>query len=122
MPPIYGKWRSSAALMNTGRRRDLFQENLSHAGLEEFAARGAKARGGAGRGRPIIQIQTPFGGGKTHALIAMYHRTQAWNAKRVVIVARPWGHSTLWGLIEEQLTGSIAGRCAGQVSPGKETI
>lgn len=28
-----------------------------------------------GRGSdPVIQIQTPFGGGKTHALIAMYHK------------------------------------------------
>ena len=25
-------------------------------------------------GDPVIQIQTPFGGGKTHALIAMYHK------------------------------------------------
>ncbi len=25
---------------------------------------------------PVIQIQTPFGGGKTHALIAMYHKCQ----------------------------------------------
>src|SRR5450759_1546788 len=24
-------------------------------------------------GDPVIQIQTPYGGGKTHALIAMYH-------------------------------------------------
>jgi predicted AAA+ superfamily ATPase len=24
-------------------------------------------------GDPVIQIQTPFCGGKTHALIAMYH-------------------------------------------------
>jgi hypothetical protein len=25
-------------------------------------------------GDPVIQIQTPFGGGKTHALITLYHR------------------------------------------------
>jgi len=29
-------------------------------------------------GDPVIQIQTPFGGGKTHALIAMYHMAAAW--------------------------------------------
>ncbi|MCS7282892.1 MAG: DUF499 domain-containing protein [Anaerolineae bacterium] len=28
---------------------------------------------GLGRGEAVIQIQTPFGGGKTHALIALYH-------------------------------------------------
>lgn len=28
---------------------------------------------GKGEGEPVIQIQTPFGGGKTHSLIALYH-------------------------------------------------
>lgn len=28
---------------------------------------------GAGHGEAVIQIQTPFGGGKTHALVALYH-------------------------------------------------
>jgi len=28
------------------------------------------------KGDPVIQIQTPFGGGKTHALIAMYLKCQ----------------------------------------------
>jgi predicted AAA+ superfamily ATPase len=32
-------------------------------------------------GDPVIQIQTPFGGGKTHALIAMYHKAKEWKAK-----------------------------------------
>src|SRR5437879_6421529 len=29
-------------------------------------------------GDPVVQIQTPFGGGKTHALIAMFHRAREW--------------------------------------------
>ena len=29
-------------------------------------------------GDPVLQIQTPFGGGKTHALIAMYHKAVEW--------------------------------------------
>ncbi|MBN1472033.1 MAG: ATP-binding protein [Syntrophaceae bacterium] len=73
-------------------------------------------------GDPIMQIQTPFGGGKTHALIAMYHKVQEWGAKRAVIVGTALSpHNTLWGIIEEQLTGKIV-HCPGQVSPGKETI
>ena len=28
---------------------------------------------GKGSGEPIIQLQTPFGGGKTHSLVALYH-------------------------------------------------
>jgi len=35
-------------------------------------------------GDPVIQIQTPFGGGKTHALIAMYHKAAEWDANQGV--------------------------------------
>ena len=35
-------------------------------------------------GDPVIQIQTPFGGDKTHALIAMYHKAKGWGAKMMV--------------------------------------
>lgn len=34
---------------------------------------------GQGRGEAVIQIQTPFGGGKTHSLIALYHLFSAGN-------------------------------------------
>ena len=27
-------------------------------------------------GDPVIQIQTPFGGGKTHSLIALFHKAK----------------------------------------------
>lgn len=57
-------------------------------------------------GDPVIQIQTPFGGGKTHAQIAMYHRAAEWKAKRVVMVGTALSaRDTLWGQLEEQLTG-----------------
>lgn len=73
-------------------------------------------------GDPVIQIQTPFGGGKTHALIAMYHKAQEWGAKKVVVVGTALGpKKTLWELLEKQLTGKIE-TCHGQVSPGKEAI
>src|SRR5436309_11831209 len=73
-------------------------------------------------GDPVIQIQTPFGGGKTHALIAMYHRAKEWKAKTVVIVGTAMSpQDTLWGAIEKQLTGSIK-KLAGNVSPGRETL
>ncbi len=73
-------------------------------------------------GDPVIQIQTPFGGGKTHALIAMYHKAAEWNAKRVVMVGTALGpDETLWGLIERQLTGSNT-QLTGLASPGRESI
>lgn len=73
-------------------------------------------------GDPVMQIQTPFGGGKTHALIAMYHKAEEWKAKKVVIAGTALStKETLWGLMEKQLTGKIS-RLAGQVAPGKEII
>lgn len=73
-------------------------------------------------GDPIVQIQTPFGGGKTHALIAMYHRAQKWGARKVVVVGTALGpDKTLWGELEKSLTGKIEA-CQGQVAPGKEVI
>ena len=73
-------------------------------------------------GDPVIQIQTPFGGGKTHALIAMYHKATEWNTARAVIVGTPMGGSdTLWGALETQLTGTAA-RFDGLTSPGRDAI
>lgn len=73
-------------------------------------------------GDPVIQIQTPFGGGKTHALIAMYHKAAEWNAAPAVIVGTPMAaHDTLWGALETQLTGSKA-RFDGLTSPGRDAI
>lgn len=73
-------------------------------------------------GDPVIQIQTPFGGGKTHALIAMYHKASGWNANRVVVAGTALGtEETLWGLMERQLTGETV-KLSGQAAPGKEVI
>lgn len=73
-------------------------------------------------GDPVIQIQTPFGGGKTHALITMYHKAAEWEARKVAIVGTALStKETLWGLLEERLTGKIA-RFTGQVAPGKDAL
>lgn len=68
-------------------------------------------------------ISTPFGGGKTHTLIALYHKCAEWGAKPVVIVGNELDphKQTLWGVIEEQLTGKID-RLGGQVSHGGEAL
>ena len=73
-------------------------------------------------GDPVVQIQTPFGGGKTHALIAMYHKVGEWNVQKVVLVGTPLSASdTLWGGLEQQLTGSVA-RFDGLTSPGRDAL
>ncbi|MCS7288799.1 MAG: DUF499 domain-containing protein [Roseiflexus sp.] len=73
-------------------------------------------------GDPVIQMQTPFGGGKTHALIALYHKAREWGARTVVISGTPLaGDATLWGLMAEQLTGFRSG-FAGQTAPGRDAL
>ena len=74
-------------------------------------------------GDPIIQLQTPFGGGKTHSLIALYHKTKEWGTKAVVIdgTALDPKEITIWEEIERQLTGKIE-KLRGKTSPGREKL
>jgi hypothetical protein len=82
-----------------------FQKTYETAGLKTLLDVVEKRLKGKG-GDPVLQIQTPFGGGKTHTLIAMYHKAEEWGAKRVVMVGTSMSaKDTLWGMLEEQLTG-----------------
>src|SRR5690606_32579506 len=73
-------------------------------------------------GDPVIQIQTPFGGGKTHSLIALYHKCKEKNVKTVVIVGEKIkAEVTLWSLIEKQLTGKNT-KLTKDVAPGGEEL
>ena len=73
---------------------------------------------------PIIQLQTPFGGGKTHTLIALYHKAKEWKATPVVLVGSGMDTTTtdtFWGQIETQLTGNVA-HLNSPVAPGSNSI
>ena len=73
-------------------------------------------------GDSVIQLQTPFGGGKTHTLITLYHKAEEWNAKSVVLVGTAMSpEDTLWGQLELQLTGKIS-LFKDKISPGKEAL
>lgn len=86
--------------------------------LIDIVERRVKGKGGD----PVIQIQTPFGGGKTHSLIAMYHQSDDWHVKKVILVGTTLSpKETLWGQIEKQLTGEIV-RFKDQIAPGREAI
>ena len=98
-----------------------FEKTYETDGLKHLLSVVEGRLGGRG-GDPVIQLQTPFGGGKTHALIAMYHKASEWNTSRAVIVGTPMGpQDTLWGALESQLTGRVA-RFDGLTSPGREAI
>jgi len=73
-------------------------------------------------GDSVIQLQTPFGGGKTHTLITLYHKAEEWNAKSVVLVGTAMSpEETLWGQLELQLTGKIS-LFKNKIAPGKEAL
>lgn len=98
-----------------------FQKTYLTGGLRHLLEVVEKRLAGQG-GDPVIQMQTPFGGGKTHALIALFHRAQEWRARRAVISGTPLTASeTLWGLLAEQLTGARAG-FAGHTAPGRDAL
>ena len=90
-------------------------------GLKNLLSAVEKRLTGKG-GDPVIQLHTPFGGGKTHSLIAIYHKSKEWKAKTVVLVGTELsGEDTLWGEIEKKLTGKIS-LMKGNVSPGKQNL
>jgi len=74
-------------------------------------------------GDPVIQLQTPFGGGKTHTLISLYHMAGQMGTKTVVISgdALDAGETTLWAEMERQLRGEIR-EFSGMTAPGMEKI
>jgi hypothetical protein len=74
-------------------------------------------------GDSIIQLQTPFGGGKTHSLIALYHNAREWNAKVIVFdgTALNPKETKPWEEIERQLTGRVD-ITKGDISPGKGNL
>lgn len=84
------------------------------------SVRGRLAGQGGGHFR---SLSTPFGGGKTHTMIALYHMCKEWGTKPVVLVGTAMNpkKETLWGAIEEQLTGKIA-HLGGHEAPGSEAL
>lgn len=99
-----------------------FRKTYITAGLRNLLEVAQKRLKGEG-GDPVIQLQTPFGGGKTHALIALYHKAAEWKANVVVIdgTALDPKDVTTWEELERQLVGSIE-RLKGKTSPGKEKL
>jgi len=99
-----------------------FRKTFLTAGIKNLLDIVKKRLDGKG-GDSVIQLQTPFGGGKTHSLIALYHKAKEWKVNVVVIdgTALDAEETTLWGEIEMQLTGKI-NLLSGLTSPGREKL
>ena len=50
-----------------------FKKTYLTRGLSNLLLDALRCLSGERRGEAVVQIQTPFGGGKTHVLIALYH-------------------------------------------------
>ncbi len=50
-----------------------FERTYITAGLRALIATAAHQLAGTGKGDPVVDLQTNFGGGKTHSLLALYH-------------------------------------------------
>lgn len=119
-----------------------FQKTYLTKGLKNIVEN-VLSRLGGGKGDPVIQLQTPFGGGKTHALLALYHiiknrkdieHLQAIsefpkvkNAKVAVFVgthADALSGKTPWGEIADQLGQYeiVKEHDKKRIAPGKERL
>ena len=101
--------------------KQFFQKTYMTEGLKQLL-RGVERRVRGRGGDAVIQLQTPFGGGKTHTLITLFHKANEWKAKPVVIVGTEMeAEQTLWGEMEAQLTGKIQ-LFKGHRAPGSTKI
>ena len=99
-----------------------FRKTYITKGLENLLKVAEKRLKGEGED-PVIQLQTPFGGGKTHALIALYHKAKEWKANVIVIdgTALDPKDITLWEEMERQIKSEVS-VLAGQTAPGREKL
>ena len=68
---LHQVWRDEAE-DEYGKPEEFFRRTFLTEGLRDLLLNAARRLRGAG-GDPIVQLQTNFGGGKTHSLIALYH-------------------------------------------------
>jgi len=98
-----------------------FQKTYVTAGLTNLLDVVHKRLQGSG-GDPVLQLQTPFGGGKTHALIALYHKAAEWDVRPVVFVGTPLAAGDApWIMLEQQLTGERR-EITEWAAPGREAL
>lgn len=128
-----------------------FNRTYLTSGLSSMLSDVLSRLSGKGKGERVIQIQTPFGGGKTHTLLSLYHLFEhprevknlevvknllAQNqikmlprVKKVVLVGtalNPKTDKTLWGELASQLGKDayklIEENDKGRISPGTDVL
>lgn len=67
-----GKVHAGGASSEYGDAREFFGRTYLTGGLEALLVGAARRLSGMG-GDPVVELQTGFGGGKTHSMLALYH-------------------------------------------------
>ena len=96
-----------------------FQRTFETKNLEKII-KSVKSRLDGGDVDHFRPIKTPFGGGKTHTLIYLYHKFTEWYGKKPVVIVGTEldpNTQTIWGEIEKQLTGKIS-KLSSKISHG----
>lgn len=100
-----------------------FRKTYPTQGLVNLAAAVLGRLAGTGRGEAVIQIQTPFGGGKTHSLIALYHvvkhGSQVATSEAVAEILRPAGLSAVPAASVAVFVGTAADPLKGKTPWGE---
>ena len=69
-----GKVRNGSAPSEYGDPKEFFARTYLTDGLSDLLIGAARRLSGTG-GDPVVELQTNFGGGKTHSMLALYHMT-----------------------------------------------
>ncbi|MEO0264541.1 MAG: DUF499 domain-containing protein [candidate division WOR-3 bacterium] len=103
-------------------RETFFDRTFETEGLKQIVSSAEKRLKGE-LSDPVVQLQTPFGGGKTHTLIYLYHKAKEWNANVFVFSGDKISakESTIWEEMEKQLRGKVD-LFEGKVPPGGDQL
>ncbi len=98
-----------------------FRKTYPTQGLIRLLSAIVRRLAGTGHGEAVIQIQTPFGGGKTHALVALYHlfRNAPADADIVSQVLQESGTPTLPGASVATFDGTVPDILGGRTPWGE---
>lgn len=78
---LHQVWRDEAE-DEYGKPEEFFRRTFLTEGLRDLLLNAARRLSGKG-GDPIVQLQTNFGGGKTHSLIALYHLAAGYDPSKL---------------------------------------
>jgi predicted AAA+ superfamily ATPase len=92
---LHQVWRDEAE-DEYGKPDEFFRRTYLTEGLRDLLLNAAKRLRGEG-GDPVVQLQTNFGGGKTHSLIALYHLASGYEPATLPGVEEMLAHAGVGG-------------------------